>query len=113
MDNRQRIDRLEQQKQLPKEDWVQLLSTFTPEDREYAAEKARAISVGIFGNQIYFRGIVEFTNICKNDCYYCGIRRSNDAVSRYRLTLEDILECCQEGYQSGYRTFVLQGGEDG
>lgn len=113
MDNRQRIDRLEQQKQLPKEDWVQLLSTFTPEDREYAAEKARAISVGIFGNQIYFRGIVEFTNICKNDCYYCGIRRSNDAVSRYRLTFEDILECCQEGYQSGYRTFVLQGGEDG
>lgn len=113
MNNRDRIDRLEAEKQLPKEDFVQLLSTFTPEDREYAAEKARAISVGIFGKQIYFRGIIEFTNICKNDCYYCGIRRSNSAVSRYRLTLEDILACCQEGYQSGYRTFVLQGGEDG
>ena len=113
MDNRERIDRLEAEKKLSKEDFVQLLSTFTPEDREYAAEKARTISVGIFGKQIYFRGIIEFTNICKNDCYYCGIRRSNSQVSRYRLTLEDILECCQEGYQSGYRTFVLQGGEDG
>lgn len=113
MTNRERIDRLEIEKQLPKEDWVQLLSTFTTEDREYAAEKARKISTGIFGKTIYFRGIIEFTNICKNDCYYCGIRRSNDAVSRYRLTLEDILECCQEGYENGYRTFVLQGGEDG
>ena len=112
MDNRQRIDRLEREQQLPKEDWVQLLSTFTSEDRAYAAQKARTISVGIFGKQVYFRGIVEFTNICKNDCYYCGIRRSNSQVSRYRLTLEDILACCQEGYESGYRTFVLQGGED-
>ena len=65
-----------------------------------------------FGKQIYFRGIVEFTNYCKNDCYYCGIRRSNAALSRYRLSEEDILTCCEEGYAGGFRTFVLQGGED-
>ena len=61
----------------------------------------------------FFRGIIEFTNYCKNDCYYCGIRRSNRELSRYRLTEDEILTCCEEGYKLGYRTFVLQGGEDG
>ncbi len=65
-----------------------------------------------YGNAVYIRGLIEFTNYCKNDCYYCGIRRSNRCAERYRLTLEDILECCWEGYQLGFRTFVLQGGED-
>ncbi len=65
-----------------------------------------------YGNAVYIRGLIEFTNYCKNDCYYCGIRRSNRCAERYRLTLEDILECCREGYQLGFRTFVLQGGED-
>ncbi|MDO4482590.1 MAG: [FeFe] hydrogenase H-cluster radical SAM maturase HydE, partial [Bacillota bacterium] len=63
--------------------------------------------------KVYFRGIIEFTNICKNDCLYCGIRKSNPEQIRYRLTKEDILSCCREGYDLGYRTFVLQGGEDG
>ena len=76
-------------------------------------EAAREASVRRFGNGIYIRGLVEITNICRNDCFYCGIRRSNSRCQRYRLTPEEILECCREGYDLGFRTFVLQGGEDG
>lgn len=65
-----------------------------------------------YGTDVYIRGLIEFTNYCKNDCFYCGIRRSNRCAERYRLTKEDVLECCQEGYALGFRTFVLQGGED-
>jgi len=65
-----------------------------------------------YGKDVYIRGLIEFTNYCKNDCYYCGIRRSNTTISRYRLTLTDIMKCCGEGYSLGFRTFVLQGGED-
>lgn len=65
-----------------------------------------------YGDEVYLRGLIEFTNYCKNDCYYCGIRRSNRQAVRYRLTKEEILKCCREGYALGYRTFVLQGGED-
>jgi biotin synthase len=65
-----------------------------------------------YGTDVYIRGLIEFTNYCKNDCLYCGIRRSNRCAQRYRLTKEEILECCQEGYALGFRTFVLQGGED-
>ena len=66
----------------------------------------------IFGRKIYARGLIEFTNYCKNNCYYCGIRRENRRLERYRLTKDQILNCCQEGRTLGYRTFVLQGGED-
>ena len=66
-----------------------------------------------YGKEVYVRGLIEFTNYCKNDCYYCGIRKSNGNVSRYRLSDSEILACCQQGYDLGYRTFVLQGGEDG
>jgi biotin synthase len=66
-----------------------------------------------YGHDVYLRGLIEFTNYCRNDCYYCGIRRSNRNASRYRLTKEQILCCCEEGYGLGFRTFVLQGGEDG
>ncbi|MBQ4248432.1 MAG: [Clostridia bacterium] len=66
----------------------------------------------IYGDAVYIRGLIEFTNYCKNNCYYCGIRRGNQTLSRYRLSKEEILECCDEGYALGFRTFVLQGGED-
>lgn len=66
----------------------------------------------VYGKDVYIRGLIEFTNYCKNDCYYCGIRRSNKNALRYRLEKDDILECCREGYKLGFRTFVLQGGED-
>lgn len=66
----------------------------------------------IYGDEVYIRGLIEFTNYCKNNCFYCGIRCSNKNAERYRLNKEQILECCEEGYRLGFRTFVLQGGED-
>lgn len=113
MTNRQLIEALHREHRLEETQWAQLFETYTKEDLDFAMELAREITVARFGKKIYFRGIVEFTNICKNDCYYCGIRCSNHKVSRYRLEPEDILACCQEGYDSGFHTFVLQGGEDG
>ena len=82
-------------------------------DFEYLRRKAYDLAHQSFGNRIYIRGLIEFTNICKNDCYYCGIRKSNSHVDRYRLTMDQILACADEGYVLGFRTFVLQGGEDG
>lgn len=82
------------------------------EERAYLFEKARAVSHENFGNRVFIRGLIEISNNCKNDCYYCGIRKSNCQASRYRLSREVILKCCREGYERGFRTFVLQGGED-
>ena len=107
------IDKLEENRILTREEFGALLSHITPETSDYLFEKSRATAQKQFGNKIYTRGLIEFTNYCKNDCYYCGIRRSNQNASRYRLSLEEILECCDEGYELGFRTFVLQGGEDG
>ena len=112
MTNAKLIDLLNKNKQLTKEQWVTLISSFSDEDRAYAAEIARKITDEKFGRKIYIRGIVEFSNICKNDCIYCGIRKSNPNVERYRLTKEQILDCCDKGYGYGFRTFVLQSGED-
>ena len=112
MDNLALLDLLEEQGRLERQQWVQLISTYTPEDSEAAAAKARSIAQSRFGRDIFFRGIVEISNYCRNDCYYCGIRRGNRKVARYRLSKEEILECCAEGYSAGFRTFVLQGGED-
>ncbi len=110
--NRERIDSLNREWKLPPESWRELIGTSTEADRRYAARLAQSIAEKHFGKAIFFRGIIEFTNICKNDCYYCGIRRSNRNVRRYRLTENNILACCEEGYRNGFRTFVLQGGED-
>ncbi|MBP3272964.1 MAG: [FeFe] hydrogenase H-cluster radical SAM maturase HydE [Ruminococcus sp.] len=106
------IDKLDRHKHLDRSEWVCLLTGHDDEVRSYAAEKARSISTSKFGRKIFIRGIVEFSNYCKNDCLYCGIRRSNLNAQRYRLTDEEILSCCDEGYETGYRTFVLQSGED-
>jgi len=103
MTNLQLIDLLHAQHRLEENQWVQLFSTWTEEDLHYAMDLAREITVKQFGRKIYFRGIVEFSNICKNDCYYCGIRRSNDRADRYRLSPEDILNCCRHGYKLGFR----------
>ena len=75
-------------------------------------EQADNVRREVYGTDVYIRGLIEFTNYCKNDCYYCGIRCSNRNAQRYRLTKEDILSCCHEGYSLGFRTFVMQGGED-
>ncbi len=112
-DIRKLIDQLEEQRILSKEEFLTLLGEINNLDLEYLRERARAVAKKQFGNRIYTRGLIEFTNYCKNDCYYCGIRRSNLEVIRYRLTNEQILSCCKEGHELGFRTFVLQGGEDG
>ena len=107
------IDRLHVTGSLDREQWIQLLSERSEETDQYARDLGNKVRQQIYGNVIYVRGLIEFTNYCKNDCYYCGIRRSNKNAQRYRLTEEDILLCCQQGYELGFRTFVLQGGEDG
>ena len=107
------IRTLARERSLSREDWERLFAEYDEEDVSLAMELARKTALERFGKRIWFRGIIEFSNICKCDCYYCGIRCSNHNVSRYRLTEEDILACCAEGYAGGFRTFVLQGGEDG
>ena len=106
------IDRLETENILTHDEFVSLLENRTQQDEEYAANKARSIATKFFGNKIFLRGLIEFTNYCKNDCFYCGIRCSNNQADRYRLSLEEIMSCCENGYKLGFRTFVLQGGED-
>lgn len=107
------IDRIEQTRNIDRETLELLLTTEDGALKEYLAAKARETAQRIYGNQVYIRGLIEFTNYCKNDCYYCGIRRSNGCAERYRLSKEEILSCCKTGYELGFRTFVLQGGEDG
>lgn len=104
------IDRLEEQHFLTKEEWIALIQNRT--EAEYLFWRARAVAQKYYGNKVYTRGLIEFTNYCKNNCYYCGIRRENEKAERYRLTEEEILNCCKQGYELGFRTFVLQGGED-
>jgi len=75
-------------------------------------DRANKIKEKYYGKKVYFRGLIEFSNYCKNNCYYCGIRRGNQKVRRYRLSKDEILNCCTTGYRLGFRTFVLQSGED-
>jgi len=106
------IDKLFHNTILQEEEWIFLLSNRDRETIEYTFEKAREVSLQHFGNKVFARGLIEFTNYCKNNCFYCGIRAGNKKTIRYRLSKEDILECCRVGNELGFRTFVLQGGED-
>ena len=83
------------------------------EEGEYLFERESKPRLRHYGHDVYIRGLIEFTNYCRNDCLYCGIRKSNPTAERYRLTPDEILTCCEHGYELGFRTFVLQGGEDG
>ena len=101
------------QGQLDQEEYPELLKLYKDQKTiDLLKQEAVRIQKKYFGNKIYTRGLVEFTNYCRNDCYYCGIRRSNTNAVRYRLTKEEILQCCENGHELGFRTFVLQGGED-
>ena len=93
-------------------DILEIIKNKDDEIDRYLFEKADSVRQKIYGKDVYIRGLIEFTNYCKNDCLYCGIRASNQNAERYRLTDEDILSCCKNGYELGFRTFVLQGGED-
>ena len=105
------LEKLEQNRNLTLEEWQALIRKQSEYQKE-AEKRANILREQNFGNRIYVRGLIEFTNYCKNDCYYCGIRKSNQNAERYRLSTEQILECTDTGYELGFRTFVLQGGED-
>ena len=107
------IDTLAATRSLSLAQYHTLIEGSSPELAVYAAQKARAVREDIYGKDVYIRGLIEISNVCKNDCLYCGIRKSNGACERYRLTEQQILSCCEEGYALGFRTFVMQGGEDG
>ncbi|MCM1299393.1 MAG: [FeFe] hydrogenase H-cluster radical SAM maturase HydE [Firmicutes bacterium] len=107
------IEKLFQNGDLTDTELKELIDNRTPEDPVLIAEKARQRCEEEYGNQVFMRGLIEFSSYCKNDCYYCGLRRSNKNAQRYRLTTEEIMSCCENGYKLGFRTFVLQGGEDG
>ncbi len=104
------IERLKQTRDLPDELLLQLIDHVGDDTALF--EAADQVRREHYGTDVFLRGLIEFTNYCKNDCYYCGIRRSNRCAERYRLTPEQILSCCENGYAMGFRTFVLQGGED-
>ena len=105
-------DKLEAKHDLTDEEFAAVLLCDDPETDHILSEKARRVREEHYGKDVYLRGLIEFTNICKNNCYYCGIRRGNSNCERYRLSEEQILSCCDMGYELGFRTFVLQGGED-
>lgn len=107
------IDKIREQQNISREELELLLTTEDKDGLEYLRVSAREVADAVYGKQVFIRGLIEFTNYCKNDCLYCGIRRSNAKADRYRLTKEEILSCCDNGYELGFRTFVLQGGEDG
>lgn len=104
------IKALRQDRDLSDEQFRALLETDAYDAELKAA--AHAVRLEHYGTDVYLRGLIEFTNYCKNNCLYCGIRRGNQKIRRYRLSEDEILGCCAEGYALGYRTFVLQGGED-
>lgn len=107
------INKVKQSRNLSLEQLKLLLETNDDKGVRFIREEAVKVCQKTYGNQVFIRGLIEFTNFCKNDCYYCGIRRSNSQADRYRLTKEQMLDCCASGYELGFRTFVLQGGEDG
>ncbi|MBR5679411.1 MAG: [Clostridia bacterium] len=110
MDPKTLVDTLAAEHTLPDDAFLALLETDEADALLFA--EADRVRRAVYGTDVYLRGLIEFTNFCKNNCYYCGIRRDNHNVSRYRLSEDEILSCCAEGYSLGYRTFVLQGGED-
>ncbi len=109
----QLIHKLRADRSLAKDEWIALIANRTPDLAEYLFSLAREERELYYGRDIYIRGLIEFTNYCRNDCLYCGIRKSNPHAVRYRLTPDAVLSCCRTGYELGFRTFVLQGGEDG
>lgn len=106
------IDKLESERKLTQGEWLRLLDNRDEALSHYLFSRSRKKAQEKFGNGIYVRGLIEISNYCQNNCYYCGIRRGNKDLTRYRLSKDDILACCHQGYDLGYRTFVLQGGED-
>lgn len=107
------ISRLISTHSLTEEEYKDLISLRDEESALILQREAVRLRKENYGDSVFIRGLIEVSNICKNDCYYCGIRKSNKGCDRYRLSKEEILACCEDGYTLGFRTFVMQGGEDG
>ena len=105
------IDKLEKDRALSFEEYLNKKKN-RKECAEYLKERANAVRLRYYSDKVYIRGLIEISSYCKNNCYYCGIRRDNKCAERYRLNIDDIIACADEGYKLGFRTFVLQGGED-
>lgn len=108
VENQELIRRLSREGNLSDAELLQLLRSHTEADQELLFSLAREKREAVYGKEIYLRGLIEFSNYCRNDCRYCGIRRSNTNAERYRLSKAEILDCCTQGYALGFRTFVLQ-----
>lgn len=106
------INQLAEGELLTHDEWMVLLSTLDVEEREYLRAKAQEVATSNYGHGVFVRALLEISSYCRNNCYYCGIRASNRNAQRYRLTKEEILECCKEADALGFNTFVMQGGED-
>ena len=106
------IDKLEAERTLTAEEFARLIGQHRLADLDYLLAKSRRLTESVFGGGVYTRGLIEFTNYCRCNCYYCGLRCENKNVERYRLSEEQIMKCCAAGYDLDFRTFVLQGGED-
>ncbi len=104
------IRKLRENRDLSDEELREIISSARFDDELISS--ADMIRREIYSDEVYLRGLIEFTNYCRRNCFYCGLRAENKAVNRYRLSKEEILSCCEEGYRLSYRTFVLQGGED-
>lgn len=106
------INRLTHGDTISRDEWMILLSSLNIEEREYLRAKAQEVATSNYGHGVFVRALLEISSYCRNNCYYCGIRASNRNAQRYRLTKEEILECCKEADALGFNTFVMQGGED-
>lgn len=104
--------KLYEESQLAKDEIIYVIRKIETSEKKRLYELARLKQREYYGDHVYLRGLIEFSNICRRDCLYCGIRKSNKSVERYRLDIKQIHQCCEEGYRLGYRTFVLQSGED-
>lgn len=107
------IDNIRENKDISRDELEYILSTDDKDSIEMLRSAAREVATSVYGNKIFMRGLIELSSHCKNDCLYCGLRRSNTSAVRYRLTDDQIMQCCETGYKLGFRTFVMQGGEDG
>ena len=106
------VDGLKENRFLSFDEFKTIKECGDSESVEYLFSMGAQTARQYYGRNIFVRGLIEFTNHCRNDCYYCGIRASNKNINRYRLSSDEILQCCKNGYSLGFRTFVLQGGED-
>ena len=112
MNTKEIIEKLYKENNATKEELLYLLNNIDDESKDLLIKRAHETRMKHYGNKVYVRGLIELTSYCKKDCMYCGLRKSNKNAKRYRLTKEQVLECVRKGDKLGYKTFVLQGGED-